>query len=238
MEAADSLNAKIASSAESPPTSADAFEMATAPNVLIYLNMDTTLTTQIGSAMAIVADSMKEMTAAFEKQHQHPQVYSSSDNNCVVDALASRSCSQDGERGTSHSVSMDVAASDFTPHGYQPTHPASPVTSLPQCSSCSLNKWSTKSTLDFDSDDSPSKHSVNSLEAEDVDKFDVAARQLTAMTVSPPGSSPTLPTGSQVDTFYNKYMEEYQPDSLVGPAVSDVGFLRKIEGEAFAGNAT
>ena len=36
MKATDSLNAKIASSASSPPTSVDAFEIPTDPNVLIY----------------------------------------------------------------------------------------------------------------------------------------------------------------------------------------------------------
>ena len=131
----------------------------------------------------------------------------------MEDALASRSCSQDGakgksslslakshERGASRSVSADGADCDFTPHGYQPT----------VARSRSLTKWSTKPALNLDSDDSPSKHSVVSLEAGDVDEFDVAAQQLTA-----------IPTGTQVDTFYNKYMEEYQPDSLVGPAIGD-----------------
>ena len=109
MEAADSLNAKIALSASSPPTSSDAFEMPTDPNVLIYSNainmavemLGTNLVTQIGSDMATVADAMKEMTAAFEKQHRHLQVYSSSDDTCVVDALTSRFCSQDGAEGKS-----------------------------------------------------------------------------------------------------------------------------------------
>ena len=152
----------------------------------------------------------------------------------MVDALASRSCSQDGaegksslslaksrEWGASHSVSADSADCDFTPHGCQPTHPVGPVSSPPQCSPRLLTKWSTKPALNLDSDDSPSTHSVISLEAGDVDEFDVAAHQLTAMPVPPPGSFPALPTGVQVDTFYNKYMEEYQPDSLVGPAVGD-----------------
>ena len=67
----------------------------------------------------------------------------------------------------------------------------------------------------------PFKHSVISLEAGDVDGFDESAQQLTAMPVPPQSSSPTLPTGTPVDSFYNKYMEEYQPDSLVGPAVGD-----------------
>ena len=111
--------------------------------------LGTTLATQIGSAMATVADSMKEMTAAFEKQHRRPQLYSSDDDTCVVDALASRSCSQDGvegkssfslakfrERGASRSVSADGADCDFTPHGCQPTHPADPVSSPPnRCAS-------------------------------------------------------------------------------------------------------
>ena len=107
MEAADSLNAKIASSASSPPMSADVFETPADPNVLIYSNainmavemLGNTLATQIGSTMANVADSMKEMTAAFEKQHRCPQVYSSSDDTCVVGALTSHSCSQDGAGG-------------------------------------------------------------------------------------------------------------------------------------------
>ena len=109
MEAADSLNAKIASSASSPSASADAFETPTDPNVLIYSNainmvvemLGTILATQIGSAMATIADPKKEMTAAFAKQHRRPQVYSSSDDTCVVDALAPRSCSRDGAEGKS-----------------------------------------------------------------------------------------------------------------------------------------
>ena len=60
-------------------------------------------------------------------QHRRPQVYPSSGDTCVVDALASRSCSQDGaegksslslaksrEQGASRSVSADGAACDFT----------------------------------------------------------------------------------------------------------------------------
>ena len=184
-----------------------------------------TLTTQIGSAM-------KEMKSVFEKQHQRLQAYSSSDDTCVVGTLASCSRSQNGadcksslslakssERGASRSVSADRADCDFTPHGYQTTQPDKPVISPSQRSSHSLTKWSTKPTLNLDSDDSPSKHSVLSLGAGDVDEFDVAAQQFTTMPVPPQSSSPTLAIGDQVDTFYNKYMEEYQPDSLVGPAV-------------------
>ena len=56
--------------------SADTFEATADPNVLIYSNainmaverLGDALATQIGSAMSTVAASMKEMTAAFEKQ--------------------------------------------------------------------------------------------------------------------------------------------------------------------------
>ena len=85
-----------------------------------------TLATQIVSAIANVADSMKEMTAAFEKQRRCPHVYSSS----ALQALC-----------------------------------------------------------------------VISLEAGDVDKFDVAAQQLAGMTVPPQSSSPTLPIGTPVVYF-------------------------------------
>ena len=165
-----------------------------------------TLATQIGSAMANVADSMKEMTAAFEKRHQRLQVYSSSDDTSVVGALASCSCSQDGaeggsslslaksrKRGASHSISVDGADCEFTSHGYQPTHPDKPVSSPPQHFSHSLTKWSTKPTLHLDSDDSPSKHSVISLDAGNVDEFDVSAQQLTNMPAPPQSSSPLGP---------------------------------------------
>ena len=68
--------------------------------MLIYSNtinmaverLGDTLATRIGSAMSTVAASMKEMTAAFEKQQRRLQVHSSEDT-CMVGALASRPCS-------------------------------------------------------------------------------------------------------------------------------------------------
>ena len=226
----------IAFSAPAPPTSADTLEPPTDPTVLIYSNalnmaierLGTTLASTVGTAMANVADSMKHMTAAFEKQKRR-QVYSSFEDTCAVGTLASRSCSQDGAEGKSpsfvevthekeapRSTSEGGAQYDFTVHGSK--KPTDVVSSSPRHSTRSLTKWATKPDLALDSDDSPSKHSVISLEAGDVDEFDVAVQQLTTMPVLPPTSHPN---GTPVDTLYNTYMEEYQPDSLLGPAVSD-----------------
>ena len=63
--------------------SADTFEVPVDPNVCIYSNainmavrrLGDTLATRIGSAMSTIAASMKEMTAAFEKQQRHLQVF-------------------------------------------------------------------------------------------------------------------------------------------------------------------
>ena len=98
--------------------SADTFEAPADPNVLIYSNainmaverLGDALTTQIGSIISTVAASMKEMTAAFEKQQRHLQVHSSSEDTCMVGALASRPCSQGGAEGKA-SLSFGGAAS-------------------------------------------------------------------------------------------------------------------------------
>ena len=231
-----SPDGNIAFSAPAHPTSADTLELPTDPTVLIYSNalnmaverLGTTLASTIGTAMANVADSMKHMTATFEKQKRQ-QVYSSYEDACEVGALASRSCSQDGAGGKSLSfvevtrkreapcsTSEGGAQYDFTVHGSK--KPTNVVSSSPRHSTRSLTKWATKPDLALNSDDSPSEHSVISLEAGNVDEFDVAVQQLTTMPVLPPTSPPN---GTPVDTLYNTYMEEYQPDSLVGPAVSD-----------------
>ena len=98
--------------------SADTFEAPADPNMLIYSNainmaverLGDTLATQIGSAMSTIAASMKEMTAAFGKQQRHLQVHSSSEDTCMVSALASRPCSQGGAEGKA-SLSFGGAAS-------------------------------------------------------------------------------------------------------------------------------
>ena len=219
--------------------SADTFEAPADPNVLIYSNvimaverLGDTLDTRIGSAMSTVAASMKEMTAAFEKQQRRLQVHSSSEDTCMVGALASRPCSQGGADGTA-SLSFGGAASshpcseggtlyDFKNHGCQ-SPPKSPV---PSCgrSVHSLEKWGTRGDLHLqgvDSDDSPSKHSVLSLEAGDVDEFDLAVRKMTTQKTIP-GSPQPPPLGTPLmDNMYSTYMDEYQPDSVVGPGVSD-----------------
>ena len=163
-----------------------------------------TLATQIGSAMSTVTASMKEMTAVFEKQQRRLQVHSSSEDTCMVGALASHPCSQGGAEGKA-SLSLGGAAS---------SHPCSeggtPVPSSGR-SAHSLEKWGTRGDLHIrgvDSDDSPSKHSVLSLEAGDVDEFDLAVQKLT--TQKPiPGSPQPPPLGTPLmDNMYSKYMDE------------------------------
>ena len=212
--------------------SADTLETPADPNVLIYSNainmavemLGNTLATQIGSAMGNVAESMKEMAAAFEKQQRHLQVHSSSEDTCLVGALASRPCSH-GSAGGKVSLSFGRAASscpcleggggtpyDFKNHGCQ-SPLATPV------------PWDPKGDLPLqgvDSDDSPSKHSVLSLEAGDVDEFDLAVQKLTTKNTLPGSPPPPPQLGTPLmDTLYSKYMDEYQPDSVVGPCVSD-----------------
>ena len=209
--------------------SADTFETPADPNVLIYSNainmaverLGNTLATQIGSTMGNVEESMKKMTVAFEKQQRHLQVHSSSEDTCLVGALASCPCSQGGAGGKA-SLSFGRAASsrpcseggtphDFKNHGCQ-SPPAIPV------------PWGPKGYLPLqgvDSDDSPSKHSVLSLEAGDVDEFDLAVQKLTIKNTLPGSPQPPQLGTPLMDTLCSKYMDEYQPDSVVGPCVSD-----------------
>ena len=123
------------------------------------------------------------------------------------------------EREAPRPTSEGSAQCDFKNHGSN--KPTTVASLAPRHSSHSLTKWDTRNDLALDSDESPSKHSVISLEAGDIDEFDVAVQQLTTMPVLPPNSPPNPPIVTPVDTLYNTYMEEYQPDSLVGPAVSD-----------------
>ena len=175
---------------------------------------------------------MEEMTAAFEKQQRHLQVHSSSEDTCMVGALASRPCPQGDTEGkasssfegaaSSHPCSEGDTPYDFKNHGCQ-SPPKSPVPSSGR-SAHSLKKWGTRGDLHLqgvDSDDSPSKHSVQRLEAGDVDEFDLAVRKMTTQKIIP-GSPKPPPLGTPLmDNVYSKYMDEYQPDSLVGPCVSD-----------------
>ena len=210
-------NIVFSAASASPISTEHTLEPATDPTVLIYSNainmvverLGNTLATTIGTAMANVADSMQHMTAAFEKQNRQ-QVYSSYEDTCAVGALASRSCSQDDTQGKTPSLfertrereaprltSEGGAQYDFKNHGSKkPTNVASLA---PRHSTHSLTKWDTKNDLALDSDESPSKHSVISFEAGDIDEFDVAVQQLTTMPVLPPNSPPNPPIVTTID---------------------------------------
>ena len=58
------------------------------------------------------------------------------------------------------------------------------------------------------------------MEAGDVDEFDLAVQKLTTQKNTGSPQPPPLGT-SLMDNMYSKYMDEYQPDSVVGPCVSD-----------------
>ena len=98
---------------------------------------------------------------------------------------------------------------DFKNHGCQ-SPPKTPVPSSGR-SAHSLEKWGTRGDLHLqgvDSDDSPSKHSVLSLEAGDVDEFDLAVQKLTTQTTIP-GSPQPPPLGTPLmDNMYSKYMDD------------------------------
>ena len=151
--------------------SADNFEAPAAPNVLIYSHAINMAVERLGDTLATemstVAASMKEMTAAFEKQQRHLQVHSSSEDTCMVGAFASRPCSQGGAEGkaslsfggaaSSHPCSEGGTPHDFKNHGCQ-SPPKTPVPSSGR-SAHSLEKWGTRGDLHLqgvDSDDSPS----------------------------------------------------------------------------------
>ena len=84
---------------------------------------------------------LKETTVAFEKQQRHLQVHSSSEDTCLVGALASRPCSQGGAGGmaslsfgkaaSSHPCSEGGTPYDYKNHGCQ-VQPATPVPWVPK----------------------------------------------------------------------------------------------------------
>ena len=117
------------------------------------------------------------MTAAFENQQQCLQVYSSSEDNCMVGTVTSHSCAKGthlcllgsptkGMNQVSFLRAVVIVTSKIKVANILAGHPAS---LSPRDSAYSLTNWNTKHNPTLDSDESPSKHYVLSLETRDVD---------------------------------------------------------------------